>query len=318
MRSNILVSLGLVGLLFLNACSPAMLNKFGKSSLFTKSILVRPSVITAVPTNLPVEEQSVLKAVQTSPVLKYTDTPSPASNATTTPPEKSTLPEPSPTAPTIQATEQSSPASAAETTSPSPTPMTPTVLMAEQPTTATPVNTMTPAIVTFVTPPTLLSGLANLLNVDPGKLVISDLVPVSWPDLCFDFLRGNSTACNQITTPGYQGRVLINQKAFGGNPQYTFRSDAAGKLIYTLPVAALAARDVLSAAKGVSPDAIHFILVEKWDWPNTCAMTPAPLPKDALCIAVPLPGWRVVLGANASIYEYHTDLNGQVVQSSMP
>ncbi|MBP1692685.1 MAG: hypothetical protein H6Q37_568 [Chloroflexi bacterium] len=317
MRSKILVSLGLTTLLLLTACSPALLNKLGKSSLFTKSILVRPSATTTSPTIPPEEEQVLPKALQPGSILLNTDTPLPEPSAIPPPQEGDSQPASSPAVGEMTETPMllstSTPVAIATAI-----PITPTNLMVEQPSTATPVNAMPPAKSTLVAPPSVLASLAHLFQVDPTRLVISDLEAVSWSSLCFDFPRGNPMACNQITTPGLQGRVLVIKKMFGGDPVYAFRSDADGELIYTLPAAALAARDLLSGTAGLLPEDIRFILVEKWDWPNTCAMTPAPLPKDALCITVPLPGWRVVLSANEMIYEYHTDVNGEVVQPSLP
>jgi hypothetical protein len=151
--------------------------------------------------------------------------------------------------------------------------------------------------------------------VSPQQLEIRDLKPVIWPDLCFDFRRKNSPSCNQLPTPGYQGRVTVLRMAFGGDPQYEFRSDERGDLLYLMPVAALAARQSLAGQLGVSAGEIYFDKVERWSWPNSCAITPTPLPVGAACVQVQLPGWRVILGANQALYEFHTDVNGQVIQS---
>jgi hypothetical protein len=163
-------------------------------------------------------------------------------------------------------------------------------------------------------PPRLVEELARLLKVGSQHLVIHNLQPIIWPNLCFDFKRKDTPLCNQIPTRGYQGSVTVSGATFGGDPQYEFHSNEKGDLLYVMPRAALTARQSLANQLDIQVGEIYFDRVEPWTWPNTCALTPTPSPTGEVCIEIQIPGWRVVLGANQGLYEFHTDTNGQVIQ----
>jgi hypothetical protein len=120
--------------------------------------------------------------------------------------------------------------------------------------------------------------------------------------------------CNLLSTPGYQGFVEINRQSSGENPVYAFRSDKMADLVYIVPRAALAARQTLAAGLGTAKEDLPFILIQPWDWPDACALTPTPFAKAASCIPTQLAGWRVVFALGGVQYIYHTDINGQIIQ----
>ena len=76
------------------------------------------------------------------------------------------------------------------------------------------------------------------------------------------------------------------------------------------PQAALNARKLLVEQLKVDVDLIGLVSAEQVDWPDGCLGIQTP---GVMCIQVITTGYRVVLSANGSEYEFHTNLSGDVV-----
>ncbi|MBP7686959.1 MAG: hypothetical protein KA765_03590 [Thermoflexales bacterium] len=76
------------------------------------------------------------------------------------------------------------------------------------------------------------------------------------------------------------------------------------------PQAALNARKMLMDELKVDVDLIGLVSAEQVDWPDGCLGIQTP---GVMCIQVITTGYRVVLSANGSEYEFHTNLSGDVV-----
>ncbi len=76
------------------------------------------------------------------------------------------------------------------------------------------------------------------------------------------------------------------------------------------PQAALNARKLLMEQLKVDVDLIGLVSAEQVDWPDGCLGIQTP---GVMCIQVITTGYRVVLSANGSEYEFHTNLSGDVV-----
>jgi hypothetical protein len=181
---------------------------------------------------------------------------------------------------------------------------TPTEMPSPSPTLAEQSSPTTPAL------DPLLAALAASLKLQPSQLRITELEPVTWPNLCFDFIRSNAAACPGAPVPGYQGLAVTSQSLFGGPPLYAFRSSQDAQLVFSLPAAALAARQDLARQLNLVPEAIEIAAVKAVTWPDTCALLPTPRPKNAICLSVAMPGWQIELRVRSSLYRYATDLNG--------
>jgi hypothetical protein len=178
--------------------------------------------------------------------------------------------------------------------------------------TATPAQPV--ATQTGFLPQVVLEGLARQLRVQPSQVILRDWQENTWPDACFDFLRPQPTACPAIPTKGYEGVLALSKVIFGGDPAFIFRTTENGAPVYLLPIAAQEVRQVLAAQNGVEPQAVELLKVENWPWPDTCAYLALPFPENTICIKVPLPGWRVVARLGDQTFEFHTDLNGEVIR----
>jgi hypothetical protein len=165
----------------------------------------------------------------------------------------------------------------------------------------------------------LLAALAASLKLQPSQLKITELEPVTWPNLCFDFIRSNAAACPGAPAPGYQGLAVTSQALFGGPPLYAFRSSQDAQLVFAIPAAALAARQDLASQLNLDPEAIEIASVKAITWPDTCALRPTPHPKNAICLNVAMPGWQIELRVRSSLYQYATDLNGlELLRANRP
>ncbi len=165
----------------------------------------------------------------------------------------------------------------------------------------------------------LLAALATSLKLQPSQLRITELEAITWPNLCFDFIRSNAAACPGAPVPGFQGLVETTQALFGGPPLYAFRSSQDAQLVFSIPAAALAARQDLASRLNLEAEAVEVAAVKPVTWPDTCALLPTPHPKNAICLSVAMPGWQIELRVRSSIYKYATDLNGlELLRSSEP
>jgi hypothetical protein len=77
-----------------------------------------------------------------------------------------------------------------------------------------------------------------------------------------------------------------------------------------LPPAARAAMEALAAALGLSIDEISLVSVEAVDWPDHCLGV---VHMGVMCAQGVVPGFRVLLAANDTQYEYHTNADGTTV-----
>ena len=77
------------------------------------------------------------------------------------------------------------------------------------------------------------------------------------------------------------------------------------------PQAALNARKMLVEQLKVDVDLIGLVSAEQVDWPDGCLGIQTP---GVMCIQVLTTGYKVVLSANGTEYEFHTNKTGDVVR----
>jgi len=76
------------------------------------------------------------------------------------------------------------------------------------------------------------------------------------------------------------------------------------------PEVAFKARDMLASTLGISADKITIINVEPVEWPDSCLGISKP---GIACAMMVTPGYRIILRANTSDYEYHTGMGDNIV-----
>lgn len=77
------------------------------------------------------------------------------------------------------------------------------------------------------------------------------------------------------------------------------------------PQAALSARKMLVDQLKVDVDMIGLVSAGQVDWPDACMGIQTP---GVMCAQVITTGYKVVLSANGLEYEFHTNVNGDVVR----
>ncbi len=92
-------------------------------------------------------------------------------------------------------------------------------------------------------------------------------------------------------------------------PNPTFTPVSGGEY----PEAALKAQGALASKLGISADRITIVSAEPVNWPDSCLGVSKP---GIMCAMLITPGYRVILRANGTDYEYHTDMRDSVVLAS--
>jgi hypothetical protein len=80
------------------------------------------------------------------------------------------------------------------------------------------------------------------------------------------------------------------------------------------PAVVFKARDALALQLGISAEQITVINVESVEWPDSCLGVSKP---GIACAMMITPGYRVILRANNSDYEYHTNERSSIVLANV-
>jgi len=81
------------------------------------------------------------------------------------------------------------------------------------------------------------------------------------------------------------------------------------------PPGVTAAIGALARGLGIDPGSVDVLHYEAVDWPDACLGLPTP---GEACAEVATPGWQVVLSAQGTEVEVHTDLVGAVARQVSP
>lgn len=158
------------------------------------------------------------------------------------------------------------------------------------------------------------------------KTVANDIQLVSaneemWPDSCLGVAKPEEM-CLTVITPGYRVVFQSNGQLYevhtdqdgssvrmAGAPQALPEGGSKGSA--NQDAAVKAAKEMLAQQIGVKADQIQVVEVEAVAWPNGCMGVQMP---GRMCTQMIVPGFRVVLEANGTQYEFHTDeIGGQVL-----
>ena len=97
----------------------------------------------------------------------------------------------------------------------------------------------------------------------------------------------------------------------GGRPLAQITSTPGeNALVESAPIVAVA-KKALRAKLGISVDGISFVSGEYVEWTTSCLGMEGP---REMCLQVITPGYRVVLMAQGTRYEVHTDVSGRTVR----
>lgn len=155
--------------------------------------------------------------------------------------------------------------------------------------------------------------LAQALGISPDAITLVSSEPVDWPDGCLGVSRPG-VMCTQAIVPGY--RVILE----AGGQRYEVRTDRSGTAAVLVPPeqatpadppAVLAARTAIAVQLGLELALVRAVSVEPMTWPDGCLGVAQP---DEMCTQALVPGYRIVVEANAARYVLHTDETGVQVR----
>ena len=169
---------------------------------------------------------------------------------------------------------------------------------------------------------TAVADLAQELNIEPGAVTVASFEEVTWPDASLgDPEPGRVYA--QVQTPGY--RVFLT--ADGQRYEYHTDRGTQVKLLNApderrpadgmTPEQEAQARlgaieravQHLAMRLGIEPNAVYVGAVEERTWQSAALGLELPNERYA---QVQTPGYRLVLEAQGTLYDYHTDMTAQV------
>jgi hypothetical protein len=168
-------------------------------------------------------------------------------------------------------------------------------------------------------------ALSAAVGVPVGQITVVSVTAVDWNDPCLEVYRPEEL-CAAVITPGY--RVLLR----ANGQEYDLHTNADGTTVRskdlpvemsdeptpigsTVPEAVRAAIRALSEARGIPADQITVVSVEAVEWSDSCLGLGR---ADEACLMVITPGYRVVLSAGGTRYEFHTNASGSAVRQATP
>jgi hypothetical protein len=157
-------------------------------------------------------------------------------------------------------------------------------------------------------------AMADLSNVVAATdIAVVKVEAVQWRDGCLECARGEE-GCTDAIVPGY--RIVLR----AADMEFEYRTDEK-QTVRACPAAASAAdwgqaqplvqKAVadLMARLAVPTDAIQVVDIEKKMWPDSSIGCPK---SGQSYLTVIVPGYRIILEANGSTFDYHADDHGAV------
>jgi hypothetical protein len=156
--------------------------------------------------------------------------------------------------------------------------------------------------------------LAEQLSVDAHAIRIAEVEATNWPDTSLGCPKAGMMYAS-VVTAGF--RIVLEvggqEYVYHTGPERFVRCDAAGSGQQPTDAVLQApgespwtkqAKQDLSAQLGIPEEAIDILSVEAVEWPDSSLGCPEP---GRAYLSVVTPGYRIILGAKGTTYEYHAD-----------
>ena len=168
-----------------------------------------------------------------------------------------------------------------------------------------------------------VADLAQRLEIEPEAVAVAGFEEVVWPDASLGHPEEGRLYA-QVQTPGY--RVVLHAEGRG----YVYHTDRRARAVlvssHELDVAPpdglpeeqemhvrlgviAQAKQHLAEDLGIEPREVYVGAVEERTWPSTALGVEEP---GRVYATVMTPGYRLVLEAQGTLYDYHADTSGQV------
>ena len=180
----------------------------------------------------------------------------------------------------------------------------------------------------------VIAALAAQLGIPADQITVLSSETVTWNDGCLGIVR-LGVMCTQGLVPGFRIQLQANGQTyeFHTNQDASVIVDATGKptqqpagtptpepsggptvepthVPVDIPPVQRAAIEAAIMTLGVPAQQVTVVSIEPVQWPDGCLGV---VHMGMLCTQGPVPGFRIVLGANDKQYEFHTNLDASQV-----
>lgn len=146
----------------------------------------------------------------------------------------------------------------------------------------------------------------NQFGFEPSNVILLKTSEKTWINNCLELPNVNE-GCNSTEVPGFL--ILL----FADNHVFEVHSDEQSQNVrainylsqYSSPLEV--AIRYLSVIEGLSAEEINVITFEPVEWPDSCLGV---VEEGTVCVEVITPGYKILLDANGSPFEFHADFYG--------
>jgi len=147
---------------------------------------------------------------------------------------------------------------------------------------------------------------ANQFGFEPSKVILLKTSEKTWINNCLELPNINED-CNPTEVPGFLILLYVDNHVFEVHSDIQSQNiRAINYLSQYLSPLEVAIR-YLSVLENLPTEEINVVTFEPVEWPDSCLGV---VEDGIACAPVVTPGYKILLDANGSSFEFHTDFYG--------
>ena len=147
---------------------------------------------------------------------------------------------------------------------------------------------------------------ANQFGFEPSKVILLKTSEKTWINNCLELPNINED-CNPTEVPGFLILLYVDNHVFEVHSDIQSQNiRAINYLSQYLSPLEVAIR-YLSVLENLPTEEINVVTFELVEWPDSCLGV---VEDGIVCAPVVTPGYKILLDANGSSFEFHTDFYG--------
>ncbi len=147
---------------------------------------------------------------------------------------------------------------------------------------------------------------ANQFGFEPSKVILLKTSEKTWINNCLELPNINED-CNSTEVPGFLILLYVDNHVFEVHSDIQSQNiRAINYLSQYLSPLEVAIR-YLSVLENLPTEEINVVTFEPVEWPDSCLGV---VEDGIVCAPVVTPGYKILLDANGSSFEFHTDFYG--------
>jgi hypothetical protein len=147
---------------------------------------------------------------------------------------------------------------------------------------------------------------ANQFGFEPSKVILLKTSEKTWINNCLELPNINED-CNPTEVPGFLILLYVDNHVFEVHSDIQSQNiRAINYLSQYLSPLEVAIR-YLSVLENLPTEEINVVTFEPVEWPDSCLGV---VEDGIVCAPVVTPGYKILLDANGSSFEFHTDFYG--------